>query len=137
MLLIGPIRWDWAISCSRTHAQKGARHVKTIKKDVLLAALNVAQAGNGPLAARNAALARNGQHATHKDVLAGNGAQLAARKGAQAETGNQQAAKKGTLAGNGVPPTSADATAAAALSSRRNGNGASSFMTSSRVIGQC
>ncbi|MGE7879914.1 hypothetical protein [Peribacillus muralis] len=95
------------------HAQKGALHVKTIK-GVLLAARSVAVARKGPLAARS-------------------GDQHAARKDTQAATGNQHAAKKGTLAGNGVHATSVDATAAAAFISRRNGNGASSYMMPSCI----
>ncbi|AOH53971.1 hypothetical protein ABE28_006380 [Peribacillus muralis] len=119
MLWIRRILWDWAISCSMIHAQKGALHVKTIK-DVLLAARSVAVARNGPLAARSGALAGNSQHGARKDD--------------QAATGNQHAAKKGTLAGNGVHATSVGATAAAAFISRRNGNGASSSMPSHVIV---
>ncbi|WP_285769375.1 hypothetical protein [Peribacillus sp. SI8-4] len=99
-----------------TRVQKDARH----------AARSVALAAGDPLAARrSAALAGCGQHVTHKDVLPGS-AQHATHKGVLAG--------KGTRAGNGVPATSAVATEAAALSSRRSGNGASSFMMPSHVF---
>ncbi|MEY9865944.1 hypothetical protein ABIE66_001323 [Peribacillus sp. B2I2] len=110
-----------------THVQKAVLHVKTTIIGELPAAeaLNVALAGEGPLAARKDALAGGGPLAARKGALAGGGP-LAVRKGALAETGVPYAADKGAPTETGVPPTTA--VGFAAITIAINGKGASSFM---------
>ena len=113
-----------------THIQLADIHVQVTIKGALLAALNVARAGIGPLAALKGARAgplaarKGAQAGMLKGVLAGNDP-LPEHKGALAGKGDLHVRDKGAQAETGAPPTTAGGFAA--ITFAINGNAASSF----------